>query len=274
MTVRCYQVAHFDVTRDGDSLVAAVRTVTRSANQTDIAGVLGLIAGTVEAQRGGFFDGVTRYRVHGCAEHDLRQLLAAYAIPRVTVEGVSDCTICLDFYADPPATEDETDWARRELGELGYQAKYRCSPTHGDQLFGQVTSLVQEHPLLRACTQVAAMPSSRTLGAAPDESLTARIARRLAGARRIALARLVRQSLPSKNQKDLGRDDDHDANQLNTMSAEGVSGATVLVIDDLMRDGSTLREAVRALRAAGAKRAYGLILAKERTGTRGYQFDN
>lgn len=41
-----------------------------------------------------------------------------------------------------------------------------------------------------------------------------------------------------------------------------VAGATVLVLDDVMTEGSTLREVARALRSAGAAEVAGLVLAR------------
>jgi predicted amidophosphoribosyltransferase len=41
-----------------------------------------------------------------------------------------------------------------------------------------------------------------------------------------------------------------------------VAGARVLVLDDVLTDGSTLREVARVLRRAGAREVAGLILAR------------
>ncbi len=41
-----------------------------------------------------------------------------------------------------------------------------------------------------------------------------------------------------------------------------VAGARILVFDDVLTDGSTLREVARTLRAAGAREAAGLVLAR------------
>jgi predicted amidophosphoribosyltransferase len=41
-----------------------------------------------------------------------------------------------------------------------------------------------------------------------------------------------------------------------------VTGARILVLDDVLTDGSTLREVARALREAGAREAAGLVLTR------------
>jgi predicted amidophosphoribosyltransferase len=41
-----------------------------------------------------------------------------------------------------------------------------------------------------------------------------------------------------------------------------VAGARILVLDDVLTDGSTLREVARALRSAGAREVAGLVLAR------------
>ena len=47
----------------------------------------------------------------------------------------------------------------------------------------------------------------------------------------------------------------------------------IVIVDDLMEHGSTVREACRALQVAGAQQVASLTLAKNRTGTREYAFD-
>jgi predicted amidophosphoribosyltransferase len=41
-----------------------------------------------------------------------------------------------------------------------------------------------------------------------------------------------------------------------------VAGARILVLDDVLTEGSTLREVARALRHAGAREVAGLVLAR------------
>ncbi len=45
---------------------------------------------------------------------------------------------------------------------------------------------------------------------------------------------------------------------------ERVAGARILVVDDVLTEGSTLREVARALRGAGALEVAGLVLARQR----------
>ena len=48
----------------------------------------------------------------------------------------------------------------------------------------------------------------------------------------------------------------------------GVAGARILVFDDVLTEGSTLREVARVLRAAGAREAAGLVLSRPRWAAR------
>ena len=84
----------------------------------------------------------------------------------------------------------------------------------------------------------------------------------------------LRRNQTTKEQKNLTESDDPDVNQRGTMSAS-VTGdpSLVVVVDDLMRHGSTIREASRALREAGVLQTASVTLVKNRTGTRGYKFD-
>jgi predicted amidophosphoribosyltransferase len=49
---------------------------------------------------------------------------------------------------------------------------------------------------------------------------------------------------------------------LNVPDPDLVEGARILVIDDVLTDGSTLREVARVLRRAGAREVAGLVLAR------------
>ena len=56
----------------------------------------------------------------------------------------------------------------------------------------------------------------------------------------------------------------------NSMAVESqVSEANVLVVDDTLRYGGTLLEMGRALKNSGARRVYGLCVAKDARGTKG-----
>lgn len=45
-------------------------------------------------------------------------------------------------------------------------------------------------------------------------------------------------------------------------NGQGIEGRTIVLIDDVITTGATLNEAARVLKAAGAERVYGLVLAK------------
>ena len=51
--------------------------------------------------------------------------------------------------------------------------------------------------------------------------------------------------------------------------SETIYGEAVLILDDTIRSGGTLREIGRALRAAGAASVYGLSVAKDAQFTQG-----
>ena len=58
-----------------------------------------------------------------------------------------------------------------------------------------------------------------------------------------------------------------------SVSRETVAGKRVIVVDDLMRHGSSLKEANRVLSAAGASGVVSIALVKNYKGTNGYEFD-
>lgn len=77
----------------------------------------------------------------------------------------------------------------------------------------------------------------------------------------IASDRLVRVR-ESAAQASLGASE-RATNLVGAFSARGVGGARVLLVDDVTTTGSTLNEAARALRAAGATAVFALAVARE-----------
>jgi len=78
-----------------------------------------------------------------------------------------------------------------------------------------------------------------------------RIVDRLATSAGLHPHTLMQTAGHAADQRALGRDD-RQRNAAGSLRARGVSGRAVLIVDDVVTSGATLREAERALRAAGA----------------------
>lgn len=270
MPVTCYQIADF--AEEPGQPVVAVNTFSLPAPSTNLKELLRLVAPTVEelGSTGSVFDPSYRYAVQEADMSAVLALLESHRAPRVTAMTRSGLSVCLDFYQHPD--EAGQGWTKTEIGALVYAAKYHGALKQaGPELAKRVTSYVSDHPVMRTAIGVAPVPSSQAVGVA-EGGLVAGIAKWVSRELGIPLVHLERVSVTEHPQKNLPRDSDPDANQAETMRADLDGGGLILIIDDLMRDASTVNEAVRALTGAGATGTTSLTLTKERTGTRNYQF--
>lgn len=272
MPVACYQVSEYESEADGN--VVAVTTYSLLSQNTNLLQILRLVAPSAEpiGHTGFVFDPSYRYRVNADEMSDALALLKAHSTPVVTA--MTDCavSVCLDFYQHPDESEDAVVWRKTPVGALVHAAKYGGRMKEkGPELAQRVVDYVLAHPFLRSAAGVAAVPSSQSLGVA-ERGLVAGITKWVARELNVPVVGLARTELTARSQKNLPEGEDPDANQAGTMGAQVPEGGLVLVIDDLMRHGSTIAEANRALTVGGAAKVASLSLVKERTGTRRYQF--
>ena len=270
MPVTCYQVAECEQVESRP--VLAVSTYSLAAPQTNLGDLLWVVAPSMVAlgASGSLFDPSYRYQ---CAVTELpaaMALLNSHTAPVVTA--VTQCSVsaCLDFYQHP---DEAGNWIKTETGALVFSAKYRSRLKQaGPVLAARVTDFVSKHPIMSKAVGVVAIPSSQTLGPADEKGLVAGLARWVSRELRMPIVHLERVKTTAHAQKNLPEGEDADANQANTMSAVLGDQGIVLVLDDLMRDASTMHEANRALRSAGATGVASLTLVKERTGTRQFHW--
>jgi predicted amidophosphoribosyltransferase len=190
----------------------------------------------------------------------------------LTLRDACDISHCLDFYRYPEETDQSPEeWPYTPTGRRLKQAKYRGIRSAASALKDALVDFIVSHPGLVRSEAVAAMPPSSRHGGRPDcpADWAEAIADAL-GATRAALWR-TRSTRPQKDIDDL---EDRVRNQRGSMAADPaeVSGRSVLVVDDLYTHGSSMEEAGRVLRQAGAASVFGLCVVKTVKGCRGYPF--
>ena len=275
MTVECYRVVGFQQLSD-DRI--EVETYSLGPDNTNIKDLLRLAAPSIRRESSPGLstdiadlegDHSARYEVAPDEMADALALLESHREPVVTaIDTGCDVSVCLDFYAHP-AVDAPDEWEHTVIGSFVREAKYWSRNDAQQECCRLAVSYVERHPVLQRLTGVAAVPGS----AGVTRRLLNLVSRAVSAKFDVPIVDL-RRTHKTKPQKNLEKDDDHDGNQRGTMEAM-ITGnpGLIVIVDDLMARGSTVREAGRALRAAGAQRIASLALAKNRTGTREYAFD-
>ena len=272
--VDCYRVSDFKVESGDSGLRVAVQTTTLGPRETNIHAVLST-AGTIVvellspvapwSERGEVFT------LTGASVADVQELLRAHTAPTVTVMTEADLSVCLGFYSDPP-TETHSR-KQTPTGELLNRAKYKDSKSAADRLIRSAVAYVRKHPVLRRAERVVALPSSTAAGPARRNTLPRKLVSALEETFGMQDAQLERVTPRDTKQKNLPDGADRTAHQRGTMAVREPGPGSVLIVDDVMGYGDSMNEAVRAVREAGFEKVFSLCLAKNLTGTTGYDFD-
>ena len=275
MPVECYRVVDFRELPDGK---VEVETYSLGPPNTNLETLLRMVAPGIQRATDNWGDlsgdHSARYRIAPPERGDALELLESHRAPVVTaIDTGCDASVCLDFYRHRVDSGPDAEWEPTAMGELVYEAKYRPqrreSRTAVFECHRRMVSYIESHPVLRRLTGVAAMPGSR---AGSTSRLLSLAARAVSDALEVPTVEL-RRTVTAEPQKNLPDGADPDSNQRATMSASIASDpGLIVVVDDLMAHGSTVREASRALRDAGAVRTASVTLVKDRTGTRRFVF--
>lgn len=157
------------------------------------------------------------------------------------------------------------DWqqpARTRVGELFYQAKYAKNTPAAQKLGEELETFIFRHPRLRSAGTIMAAPKSDL--STPD--LAERWAQEITNRRGWCLVKAdkILQTPPQKELGDEKTEEASVARVANSMRVENIRrGANVLIVDDTIRSGGTMKEMARALHVAGASKVFGLSVAKD-----------
>lgn len=264
MGVTCYQIVDFRFSRRD----VWIDTYSRAPWNTNIESLLRRVAPSVRFNKA-TSSRSARFQIEYEEESIARQLLSSLQKPTV-VAIVDECTlaVCLDFYSHEPGNPN----ARTEIGKLVYQAKYLNEEQAARELAKRSVSHVSDNPLLRRAKGVAVVPPWKM--GKKTGPLLASIADALSSELGIPPVGLQRWRSAKKAQKGIDPDkgDDPELNQRGTMVVVGNSPERVLVVDDLIGYGDSVRETSRALQAGGTTEVMALVLSKNLKGTRSYKF--
>ncbi len=154
-------------------------------------------------------------------------------------------------------------------GDLVNRAKYRNDRPALAQLLAGVEEFIEQHLPIRTVNAVVSAPKSDNN--TPD--LAGMWAQEIANRRgwQRPIAHKTNTSIgPQKNVDGSETEDElisRIANSVNVIQA--IPGSQVLILDDTIRSGGTLKEIARALRVAGAVAVYGISAAKDAKFTQG-----
>lgn len=270
----CYRVKEWKYTLQGDRLFVALSATSHPA-LTSIAQVLELAfpGCSVAVGKGGAIS-VGRQSYYFGTEGELLLSGTLPSYPAldgllgllkkvVSIKDQCEVTLCLDVYRTPIEGLPPKEWSFTQIGKLLSVAKYEGNRGASDQLAKVMHNVVVSHRAYRGVEAVVSVP--------PHEAGRSRLdcphlwGERLADWLQIPLARLDRTRTVAK-QRDVEDPIEARKNQIGSMQAANVRGLSVLVVDDFYTDGDTMKEAHRALEAAGAARVFAICGAKTAKG--------
>lgn len=155
------------------------------------------------------------------------------------------------------------DTKRTAMGEMVYQLKYRQDRQAAERLVELAAIFIRDHwPLAAQADCLVPVPSSTARNFQPVHLLAASLGERLS--KPLILLSKIRATPGLKGVADQA-ERSRMLNGVFRASHGQVAGKTCLVVDDLIRSGSTIREAAKALTAGGATQIYGLAFTKTRS---------
>ncbi len=195
-------------------------------------------------------------------EGSLRRLLETLK-SKIIVDLSPDLSQCYSLGPYSVVGEDGRVNVRSPWGDLIYRAKYRSDPDANRQILSRIEEFIEGHLAIRTINSIIAPPKSDSNTPDLAGSWANQIAGRL-GARRLNALKVREGIGPQKNLLMSLSEEDLVGRLANSVTIrEAVADARVLILDDTIGSGGTLKEMARALRDGGARQIYGLTVAKD-----------
>lgn len=176
----------------------------------------------------------------------LKEIVSVPSSPAV------DFCFALDWYKKPEG-EDSYRWPNTEVGDLVNSGKYRYrehaepQATAGRALADRLCDVIGRHPLLRDASVILNVPGHDSRRVSFGSRLAATVAQRMG----LPMSRVGTKSDFRPESKNLGGE------QLALLEdeftvADAVQGQSVLIVDDVIRSGTSMAAVGKAARASGA----------------------
>jgi predicted amidophosphoribosyltransferase len=203
----------------------------------------------------------------GALRPDVAELLAVLGTTLTLSCPITlDFVLALDWYKQPVDGVSATSWPNTEIGELIHLGKYRYKTDGNRQakvgllLMQKVSVVIQGHPLLKKADIILDVPGHDTERVSFGSRMAATVARDFEISRIRVKARdkfrpEVKSLDPSQRAEVL-------AGQFSI--ADNLQDQTALIVDDVFHSGSSMGEAARAARDAGANRVFGICAVRTR----------
>jgi len=175
-----------------------------------------------------------------------------------------DLVAALDWYKIPEEGVDSYQWSNTETGELVSAGKYRYKHAPepqaeaGRNLASRICNVIGRHPLLKEASMILDVPGHDSR----QVSFGSRLAATVARDRGLPMIKVQTSSLFRAAAKELERHMLVQAFDDEFRVPVEVSGHCALVVDDVIRSGTSIAAVGKAARASGARSVLGIAAVR------------
>jgi hypothetical protein len=172
--------------------------------------------------------------------------------------------IALDWYKDPSDDTGSYEWPNSEVGQLVNLGKYRFGShpnlraRYGHELAGHLYRAVERHPGFRGVDVVVNVPGHDSVQISFGGQLTATVAKNI----QKPFVKLQAKDRYRHSAKSVPPEQRAEVIRGQFFATQSLVGMTVLVVDDVLHTGESMRDAARAALEAGASLVYGVCAAR------------
>ena len=172
--------------------------------------------------------------------------------------GDVDICLALDLYKVPPDEDDASGrWANTPAGDLVHRSKYWTAPDGPRafrQLTGELSTVIAHHPRLRDADCIVSIPGRSSSALGHGE--------RLANAVAMTTGKTFFRTQGLYGERPQAKAGEFKLTEELVAVPAQFGGASVIVVDDVLMSGSSMRAVAARVRSAGGGSVYGLVGAK------------